>query len=517
MAEPNRHTVTRRSTQRPFPSSWKALGLLLGLLWVCPWLACGTDSTGTGTGTVGLLVADAPSDDFEAVNMTITKLELMGHRAETAIVFEGRETFDLLALRDASELFSITGEVRSGRYHKIRITLAEEGIELVDRDGQRNYPELPRENRLEFSPETSIEVNAGNMVIVEVDIDVDRSIHEDSLRSRVYRFRPVLQTRIVRNILDGRLARLRGIITSIDAETQTFRLCHMRRPQAFLSMEEGHGRHPDRPAVDAPLPEREERHHPRNRCIGVSLAESASIFDENGDPVDGIGEDANGTHAMVAGRLRPHDQRIEMTSFLMLMGPPGTFKHHRGIASSDYDEETQQFDLDIRGDRPDLIVQLQDSTKLFEHGGMEVGPEAIASGVRTGVVGLFVGEDEESTLFKAVVVSLNLDAPEIAPLEGEIVAIHLPPDPELDECHLELVLDEGGLQGVGVGRDTRILTIDPEGRVSSVIRLEDLREGDQVNVYGPPPHDEAVCQRAGIIIAFPEDVELPPEVDESSA
>jgi len=505
---------TRRSFfDRPAQSNLLTLGSkqLLGLaLWIllcAPFLGCGAGTDQAQTGSVGLLVTDAPSDDFEAVNITIRRIELMRDGQASSLIFEGLETFDLLALRDASELFSVTGEVPTGRYGKIRMILADRGIELVDRQGRREHPELPPGNRIDFDPSVSIDVSGNSMQIIEVDIDVDRSIHIDPSRGNVYRFRPVVHTQIVKNILHGKLARLRGTIVYVDEEAQKFRLCQMRRPDAFISLAQGHGRSPELPAVDAPLPEKEERHHPRRRCIGVSLSPFASLFDENGEPLTELTQDAQGTQAMVAGRIHPFGADMQMTSHLVLFGPPGTFMHPRGIVASDYDETTQQFTLDLRGDRPDLLVQVQSGTKIFEYGGVEVDTDAITEGRYASAIGLITEDDEGLSLFKAVVVSLKLEEPDMEPLRGEITAVLLEPDREMEECHLELDLDDGGEQGVAVSRETRIMLIDSEGQTSSLARLGDLAVGDRAEIYGPPAMEEDHCMRSRAVIVFPADTD----------
>ena len=510
----SRPTPFRNYTQWPK----HVLGLALWILLCAPLLACGTSSDQAGTGSVGLLVTDAPSDEFEAVNLTIEKIELLKHDQASSIIFEGRETFDLLALRDASELFSFTGEVPVGRYHKIRMTLADRGIELVDNQGVREYPDLPLGNHVDFDPSVSIDVERENMLIIEVDIDVDRSIHIDRFRGGHYRFRPIVHTQIVKNILHGKLARLRGTITSVNEESQSFRLCQMRRPDAFISIAEGHGRSPELPAVDAPLPANEEKHHPRRRCIGIALSQFASLFDENGDPIESLTEDDQGIQAMVAGRVHPSGSKMKMTAHLILFGPAGTFQHPRGRVAGDYDETTEQFTLDLRGDRPDLTVQLQNGTKIFGYGGLEVETDAITDGRYARVVGLMVDEeDEDSSYFKAVLVSLKLDEPDMEPLRGEITAIRLDPDHALDECHIELALDEGGEEGVSVGEHTRIMLIDPEGQASSVGRLADLEPGDRADIYGPRPMDETACTRARAVIAFSDESQIEPEADASQS
>ncbi|MCW8942479.1 MAG: DUF4382 domain-containing protein, partial [Gammaproteobacteria bacterium] len=104
-----------------------------------------TNST-AGTGTVALLLTDAPSDIFEEINITVVKAELLSDSGAVTI-FRGEREFNLLDLTDA-RIFAIREGIAAGTYNKIRLTLTQ--IELVDYDGQSNpdnyltyYPKLP--------------------------------------------------------------------------------------------------------------------------------------------------------------------------------------------------------------------------------------------------------------------------------------------------------------------------------------------------------------------------------------
>src|SRR5210317_1352099 len=102
--------------------------------------ACGGGGSGSGggvttvspagTGTVTLLITDGPSDDFDAINLTVVKAELFSDSGKVTL-FSGKKTFDLLQLKNVTEIFSVT-HMPNGTYNKIRLTLT--SIELVKKD-----------------------------------------------------------------------------------------------------------------------------------------------------------------------------------------------------------------------------------------------------------------------------------------------------------------------------------------------------------------------------------------------
>jgi len=77
-----------------------------------------------GQGRVGVALTDRPGDDFVSVHMTVSRIELLGDR-KSVLLFDGLETFDLLQLRDASELFSMVDGIPVGHYRGIRVFLEE--------------------------------------------------------------------------------------------------------------------------------------------------------------------------------------------------------------------------------------------------------------------------------------------------------------------------------------------------------------------------------------------------------
>lgn len=491
-------------------------------------------------GSVSLFMTDAPSDEFEAVNITLEKIQLLdGPRGHTTI-FEGRETFDLMALRDASEILSFTGQVPAGRYGKIRLALAEQGLEIVKADGSSEYPALADGNRIELHPAEKIEVSGGQLLAMEMDIDVDRSFEANRHDPKRHDFKPAISTRVIRDAADGKIARLRGTIDNLNEDSQTFELCQLKRPHAWLK-DKGHHGYPARPDAkptgrpggkpmprpgDKPMPrpdgapmlrpnldavaqeDAEARHDPRTRCTAVSFAAGAALFDSNADPVALLTADQVGTHASVAGRLQPLGDAMTLTAFVMLLGTADDFDHRVGQVASEFDPAEQTFALDLAFGDGEVIVQLSDATKLFEKGGVELGSDAISLGTRVKATGILLESEVEGepATFKAAILSLHMEEPDREPLHGEIVAIRLEPDRDLGECPLEISLESGEFQGVTRVRHTAIFLNNVSTMQSAEIGLSDLTLGEKVTIFGvPAPEDapaDARCYRARVIMAY---------------
>ncbi len=137
----------------------------------------GSSDTAPGSGTVALLVTDAPSDIFEEINITVIKAELLSDNGHVT-VFEGERTFNLLELTDA-RIFAIREGVTAGSYSKIRLTLSD--IELVDNMGTDDpvddaiyHPKLPGNGKLDLNPRGEFNVVAGGTLTIQIDMDAQQ-------------------------------------------------------------------------------------------------------------------------------------------------------------------------------------------------------------------------------------------------------------------------------------------------------------------------------------------------------
>ena len=94
----------------------------------------GIGDTGKGTGSVALLLTDAPIDGFHKFLITVSEISLLGDDGSVSL-FSGNETIDLLDLNSHSDLFSLTTNIPAGNYYKVRMQVSDPKLLVLDMDG----------------------------------------------------------------------------------------------------------------------------------------------------------------------------------------------------------------------------------------------------------------------------------------------------------------------------------------------------------------------------------------------
>ncbi len=447
--------------------------LLMLILTLCL-AACGGGGGSTvapaGTGTVALLVTDGPTDDFDAVNLTVTRIELLSDSGRVT-VFSGNRTFDLLTLADATELFSVA-DVPAGYYSKIRLTLTR--IELVKKDGGKAYPQLPGNGKLDLNPRGGFGVLAGETLLVQLDMDAEKSIHVVRTGAgEKYQFRPVVFVNVIQDRFGTRLVRLQGTVAGLDPLAGEFDLC-----------------------LTAIRPLIRERLDTRPPCVQIETGPDTSFFDINGDPA-GFDSLANGDRVTAVGRFRFRDGTLMIerddderdASDDYDRGQPvllaevvwqGDFEQLSGIARSAVIVDATRgswFDLEVDPGQGILFAApvptlLQTGTKIFSRAGRLLPDSAIQDGVPGKVDGVL---DTTADELKAALIVLDVDV-RATQLSGDISSIA--PD------HGSLILQSD------VG--DRCVTIDTSTRVFET----SLGNDDSINFEPKTAADLAVGQMA---------------------
>ncbi len=372
------------------------------------------------TGTVGILITDAPTDEFDQILITVEEMRLLGANGnDDYLMFEGSETFDLLALTEFTDLFAVSDDVPVGEYEKIRLQVS--GIELVELDDNgevvRTEDVRPRGNgKLDLNPRGSFNVEADETLLVRLDIDARKSILlVGAGASGQYILRPVVFVDIDRGELRDRLVRLYGEVDAVDAEAIT--LCNLRRIQSDT----------DGRAYDG--------------CVQVRLDDETGLFDPDGDPlvISGL---TGGELATAIGFFAPAENGTQPFDALVVQvgerGPNYPFKLS-GTATSTVDAN-QRFNLLAPGqglDTADVAVRLQQGTALITRDGERVPDTEIIPdrGVTTeGVLSLNNAE------LKASLVLLDIGGDDVAEatLRGTVQTVDplvvSTDDPPADVC-----------------------------------------------------------------------------------
>jgi hypothetical protein len=203
-------------------------------------------ATSESTGTVGILLTDKPADPdlFLSMNATIEQVELLGPDGEDSVVLytDEPQTVDLLRLRNESVPFTFRDDVPVGTYCKIRLTLSDLELVLVDdtpddlTDNETQHPNLPGNGKLDLLVRGCFTVDEGNVITVQVDLDGGNSIHIAE-NNRGYNFRPVVFVDVLEEGFDSKLVRLSGEISEVNAEENELLLCDALPVQASSNME----------------------------------------------------------------------------------------------------------------------------------------------------------------------------------------------------------------------------------------------------------------------------------------
>ena len=452
----------------------------------------GESNTTAGSGSVALLLTDAPSDIFEEINITIIKAELVSDDGRVTL-FQGERTFNLLDLTDA-RIFAIREGIAAGSYSKIRLTLSD--IELVDYNGTDDptddaiyHPSLPGNGKLDLNPQGDFNVVAGGTLAIQIDMDANKSIHIVKKGNKdEYNFRPVVFIDIVTDMFKERFVKLHGDIHAINNADQSFKLCH----------------------TDIPVQTGENLMNTASRgCVRVETDVKTSIFDINGPVV--FGDLLEGEQATVFGRLlrdvnsdlmgvSDDDRELDdliLHAALIELGPESAFLKLNGTATSAVNID-DQFTMRVAPGQGlitplNLIVQIQNDTRLINRKGQPVASADIYAGKLVSVRGVL--DVNNDTLFASLIV---VDTDSSNKLTGTVGA-----NPD-NSCGFSLFVTQsemGPMSDRSVATDSNteaFLVVDGS---SSPIRVSELYTGQSADVYGSS-NDVSGCFDAHTIIAY---------------
>ena len=450
----------------------------------------GDTTTSSGTGSVAFLLTDGPDADFDEINITVNRAELFcdsGH----ITVFQGSKTFNLLDLADNGRIFAAGDNIPAGSCSKIRLTLSQ--IELIQRDGAgditlQEYPKLPGNGKLDLVPRNSFYISPGESVVIQIDMDANKSIHIVETGSDKYQFRPVVFVDVIGGQFPGKFLRVHGVIGDIDDTTQKFSLCK---------------------SVAAPAGSQDSDYE---GCIDVSVTDSTSIFDQAGDPV-GIDQLASGDEATVYGRLRRDDDDedvtpqneyadglddLELVASLIELGPEGTFQRYSGTAENAADAAGQFSLLTDPTTDTRVTVQIHTETKIISRQGAVLTVNDIAPGVPMMVEGV-TNDTVDPNFVSAAFIVLDLDGMTLQKLSG-IVNVN----PVAVCGGTGLNMNDGVMdRDVEFSSDTRAFLVSTEpggGFITEQISLSEIHSDQSIDVYGT--EGGGGCFNADTIIAF---------------
>lgn len=459
------------------------------------------------TGTVALLFTDGPANQFCQILATVESVDLLSADGGRTNVYTGPETIDVLAMRNYTDVFSIATAVPVGSYEKIRLTLSDLALVECNDVGEPepesgwDRPKLPGNGKLDLNPRGSFQVVGGETMIIELDLDMEKSLHVHQTGNGKWQFRPVVFVTIRPD--DTKLVRVFGEVRDLDG--MHFELCPVEPASSMDDDEDSDSNDGDMGSDDD-----------SGRCLDVYTDGNTGIFGEDGLPV-GLGSVANGDLLTAIGFLRAHDDDddgdshmddLRLDAVVLELGPADTFERIAGeVATAPGGNDIFEF-LPNEATAP-IDVLLQSGTRIFAIGSnAEINSGAIQPGTFGEVDGVFkdptttpVTEPLRSSL---IVLEQGSTAPDVSLLGRKIDATTpaapatTPPSGRIT---LEPKVPAAAYDCVKTTVDTRILKITETATASETEQVEfgTLAVDDVIDVYGRQDPSETACVIADTI------------------
>jgi hypothetical protein len=182
----------------------------------------GVTTSSTGTGSVSVLLADSPTDEYQNIWIRIHEVSLIPvNDGEPVVIFQSTAGLrvDLLEYQDEDYLLKVKRDVPAGQYSKIRLQVSD--IEVTPKPGM-NPPctsldiKLPS-GKIDLNPREPFTVSQGGNLSIRLDIDANKSINlHQAGKSGKCIFRPVVFVDIREGMPSGRCPKiLQGTIDEL--------------------------------------------------------------------------------------------------------------------------------------------------------------------------------------------------------------------------------------------------------------------------------------------------------------
>ena len=457
------------------------------------------------TGTVVLLLTDAPIDELSAINLDVTEATLIGDTGQQ-LLFSGNKTINLLDLANFDQPI-VFGEVEAGSFTKIRLRI--ENLELVDKNtGMSTFPSLPANGKIDLLDQNGFAVFPGRTLLAEIDMDANKSIHIVGTGSGKYMVRPVVKVKFMDGGFPEKLARLEGVVAEdmFDPAAGKFLLCHAEDSESCIVVNVGEDtcvfgpdgmpvgidtlvvgdtvvaigrfRHEDDDDGDSDSDADSDSDSDSDMdsdgdSDGDSDSDADSDSDSDSDTGNGTDGDGDSDSDSDDGRV---DMDVELDALVIEIG--GNAAQVKGVVLGEPDDNGK-FELGV-GEDTTMTVQLQDTTKIFGKDGL-FDPTALLVDTVIAVEGVVETSDnpDVNDLIWAALIFVD-DKDEVESLSGTIA-----PDPDPDTESFILITD-GGDVCVELLEEAEITLVsqDADGTMSENGDFSDLKAEQSVEVFG---------------------------------
>lgn len=438
-----------------------------------------TGDSNIGTGSVAVLLTDAPIDDFDQFFLTVTEISLLGEDAKVTL-FSGNERLNLLDLNSHANLFSLADNIPAGDYHKIRMRVSDPLLVKLDGDGNEVessiIPTMSSNGKLDLNPRHDLRVIPGQTLAMQIDLDVEKSIHLTQQANGAYRFRPVVFVDILTDNTEGKLMRVSGIIG--DSDDYNFELCHTGMSTEDTSNDsdsdsDSDSEHND--DIEDSTDHYDDEYEHNDRCVQILTSSDTSFFDSNGNNITEA-KLTEGEPATVLGHFRDSDQyEIGLEAQIVELAQKDVYSQYSGIVHV-LDLANNTFTLRDENDAL-LTVNLDEKTKFFSMTGELLNIDELDIDDVVKVEGVL---NDATVTINAAVIFIKVEVPDVSQLTGTISLMH-------DDL-LGFDMTDTSLGDVCVNVDENsnyyLLTIDGDSFSSEEVEYSEFSETQHVEIYG---------------------------------
>ena len=435
--------------------------------------ACGSGNDGasnTGSGRVSLLITDGPTTDFDQINITLQSISFLSEDdGKETIVFEEEKVINLLSLQNYSNLLTTT-LISAGTYNKIRLHVSQVELVKLNPDGSilsTDIAKLPANGKIDLNPKGSFDVVDGGHLMIELDVDAEKSIHIVQTGNGKFIFLPVIFVNILGDE-NLKLVILNGRVFSKSASS--FLLCK----------------------VDAV----EVNEH----CLGVLISDNTVVQDNQVTVVASTVLEDNDVVTVLG---KANSQSIKALHVVIAADDTETNNLALFTGASDSDvsvdnvfEMTTDDNNDVVPPGTALSITIAEGARVFDAFGTEVGNNSIVDGSDVDFFGLAVPDLSAVEMVSAAFVIVDNDS-EADKISGAIVAI----DVITSQVTITVVsVSFSGDVCVDVQDADMYLLASVGGSISSTeISIADLEAGMTVDAYGKIVVGQS-CMSADVVL-----------------
>ena len=447
---------------------------IVGLFLACTIFSisgCGSSGgdSSPGTGQVAVLITDGPTDIYERVLITLSRMVLIGSGGQQ-IIYDGAPiTFDLLELRDRAD-FAFSQRITAGDYNKIRLHVDE--VRLVDLgdpadpsdDVEEVLDNLAANGRIDLNPQGPFTVTTDRTTVISLDIDANRSFQVVQTGNQRLKLRPVIFVDVFQDdiVLPNRLIRVFGRVDSVDEVGESLVLCELRFVAALGTPAD---------TDDCAQVFATGASHFGADALAIDFAALAQAIADSDNPL----LTAIGFPGM-PGDGAPADVVLDLDAVVTEFGARRTdtdpgWETSSGVVQSDPTatdcDTTQCVDFLPADAAAAITVQLQDETRVFTRDGTELGLADIMQNDVGAFDGLLVPNGGSEALRASLFVFGPTPGDNL--VSGSLTAVTLGDDFDV----LMVQPDTGDPVAVCVTAETDVLRILVDGEAISISDLLD--------------------------------------------